>query len=134
MFLFAHPATQGNEGSGALDYQQGSSYISEYISGNMCFRSMVRARPSALTRHRARLKRRGLVRVEVQVSAADADLIRRTARSLRGDTRAAARLRVQLLRLVGVSPTSGLKELLAAAPLEGIELTRVQDHGRDVEL
>ncbi len=95
---------------------------------------MVRARPSALTRHRARLKRRGLVRVEVQVSAADADLIRRTARSLRGDTRAAARLRAQLFRLVGVSPTSGLKELLAAAPLEGIELTRVRDHGRDVEL
>lgn len=95
---------------------------------------MARSRPSALTKHRTQLKQRGLVRVEVQVSAADADLIRQTARSLRDEMRGATRLRAQLLRLVGAPTSLGLKELLATAPLEGIDLTRTQDHGRDVEL
>ena len=95
---------------------------------------MASSQHRALTKHRARLKQRGLVRVEVQVSATDADLIRRTAHSLRGETRVATRLGAQLLRLVGVASTPGLKELLAAAPLEGIELARPQDLGRDVEL
>jgi hypothetical protein len=95
---------------------------------------MARARPSALTKHRTHLKQRGLVRVEVQVAAADAALIRRTARSLRDEGQGATRLRAQLLRLVGAPTSRGLKELLATAPLEGIELTRAQDHGRDVEL
>jgi hypothetical protein len=110
--------------------------VSGHISGNKLKRemTMVRARPSALAKHRARLKQRGLVRVEVQVAAADVDLIRRTARSLRNEEQGANRLRAQLLRLVGAPTSRGLKELLAAAPLEEIELTRIQDHGRDVEL
>lgn len=95
---------------------------------------MPNSRQNALSKHRAGLRRRGLVRVEVQVSATDAELIRQTAHSLRGDTQAATRLRAQLLRLVGGVPTLGLKELLAAAPLDGIELERVRDQGRDVEL
>lgn len=95
---------------------------------------MPSSRQSALSKHRASLRHRGLVRVEVQVSATDAELIRRTAHALRGDTRAATRLRAQLLRLVGGVPMLGLKELLAAAPLDGIELERARDQGRDVEL
>ncbi len=88
----------------------------------------------ALTAHRSRLKKRGLARVEVQVPAADADLIRRAAQSLRGDAETAARLRVQLLSLLGPKEPPALKELLGAAPLEDIDLTRTQDRGRTVEL
>jgi hypothetical protein len=95
---------------------------------------MASSQHRVLTKPRTRLKQRGLVRVEVRVSATDADLIRRTAHSLRGEPREATRLRAQLLRLVGVASPLSLKELLAVAPLEGIELARDQDQGRDVEL
>jgi hypothetical protein len=95
---------------------------------------MTSTRVKALTAHRDRLKKRGLARVEVQVPEADADLIRRAARSLRGEVQAAARLRIQLLSLLGAMATPGLKALLAAAPLEDIDLARTQDQGRIVEL
>ena len=84
--------------------------------------------------HRERLKKHGLMRVEVQVSVEDAALIRRAAQSLRGEAEAAAQLRVQLLSLLGARKEPGLKKLLAAAPLEDIDLTRSQDPGRAVEL
>ncbi len=81
--------------------------------------------------HRKRLKEQGLARIEVQVPKQDAELIRNTAQLLRGE--AAVKLRLQLQRLVGGKHT-GLKELLAAAPLDDIELTRNPDLGRSVEL
>lgn len=83
---------------------------------------------------RTRGKPRGLMRMEVQIPAEDAELIRRAARSLRGNAETAAQLRVQLLSLLGAGKESGLKALLAAAPLEGIDLTRSQDHERPVDL
>lgn len=95
---------------------------------------MKTARRKAVENHRTRLKQRGLVRVEVQVREADADLIRRTAQSLRGETRTVPRLRAELIRLIGASTSTGLKALLAAAPLEGIDLSRTHDRGRPVEL
>ena len=95
---------------------------------------MTNARVNALAAHRNRLKKRGLARVEVQVPAEDAELIRRAARSLRGEADTAARLRVQLLGLLGARAELGLKELLAAAPLDDIDLTRTQDQGRAVTL
>ncbi|MDL1865371.1 hypothetical protein FBQ90_09290 [Betaproteobacteria bacterium PRO5] len=81
--------------------------------------------------HRKRLKEQGLARIEVQVPMQDAELIRSTAQLLRGE--AAAKLRIQLQRLVGTQHL-GLKELLAAAPLDDIDLTRNPDLGRNVEL
>ncbi len=95
---------------------------------------MTSTRVKALTAHRSRLKKRGLARVEVQVPAADADLIRRAAQSLRGEADTAARLRVQLSSLLSAKGEPRLKEILAAAPLEDIDLTRTPDRGRTVEL
>ena len=83
---------------------------------------------------RTRGKPRGLMRVEVEIPTEDAELIRRAARSLRGKTATAAQLRVQLLSLLGAGKELGLKALLAAAPLEDIDLTRSQDHERLVDL
>jgi hypothetical protein len=88
---------------------------------------------SSLASHRARLARRGFVRVEVNVSRDDADLIRQVAAALSDPARqVAARM---LLRQRFVEPPQvSLKELLASAPLDGIDLDRGPDLGREVDL
>lgn len=84
-----------------------------------------------LTAYRRRLKRRGVVRVEVHVSKNDAPLIKGVAQALADPAREAA-ARTLLRERFGLA--KGLKTLLAAAPLEGIELGRDRDFGRDVVL
>ncbi|HXY98990.1 MAG TPA: hypothetical protein VEI03_03255 [Stellaceae bacterium] len=88
---------------------------------------------SSLAKHRARKARQGFVRVEVNVRKEDAGLVRQVAAALSDPTRqAAARA---LLRQRFVEPTKlSLKALLASAPLEGIDLDRGHDLGRDVDL
>jgi hypothetical protein len=88
---------------------------------------------SSLASHRARMARRGLVRVEVNVSKDDASLVRGVAAALTDPARqAAARL---LLRQISAEPPKvSLKALLASAPLEGIGLDRDSDLGRTVDL
>jgi hypothetical protein len=89
-------------------------------------------RRKALSAHRRRLKRRGIVRVEVHVRKNDADLLRDVARALSDPAR---EVEARLLReRFGASKAGGLKALLAAAPLEGIDLTRERDLGRDIVL
>ncbi len=84
-----------------------------------------------LATYRRRLKRRGVVRVEVHVSRNDAPLIRGVARALTDPAREAA-ARTLLRERFGLA--KGLKMLLAAAPLEGLDLGRERDFGRDVDL
>ncbi|MBV9739122.1 MAG: hypothetical protein JOZ30_05755 [Hyphomicrobiales bacterium] len=88
---------------------------------------------SSLAKHRARMGRQGLVRVEVSVRKEDATLVRRVASALSDPSRQAeARL---LLRQRFVDPPKvSLKGLLASAPLDGFDLERSRDLGRDVEL
>ena len=91
-----------------------------------------RAKPP-LARHRARLARRGFVRVEVSVSKDDAGLVRQVAAALSDPARPVdARV---LLRRRFVEPSRvSLKALLASAPLDGIDLDRSPDLGREVDL
>jgi hypothetical protein len=84
----------------------------------------------AVTRHRARRKRLGLVRVEVQVRKEDAPLLRIVAGALADPARADETRAALRQRFGGRS----LKALLVAAPLDGIELDRSSDPGRDVEV
>jgi hypothetical protein len=88
---------------------------------------------SSLVSHRARMAYRGFVRVEVNVSKDDAILVRHVAAALSDPARqAAARM---LLRQRFVQPSGvSLKALLASAPLDGIDLDRSPDLGRDVDL
>jgi hypothetical protein len=107
--------------------------ISGTISGNMeASRMSSRTKPS-LVSHRARLARRGFVRVEVSVSKDDASLVRQIAAALSDPARqVAARM---LLRQRFVEPPKvSLKELLASAPLDGIDVDRGPDMGREVDL
>jgi hypothetical protein len=88
---------------------------------------------TALARHRARQRRAGLLRVEVQASGDDAVLIRAVASALADPARAQA-ARALLRARLAPEPGLDLKALLEAAPLDGIELTRSRDPGREVDL
>jgi hypothetical protein len=63
---------------------------------------MMDARTKAVKSHRRRLRKRGLKRVEVQVPAREADVIRKAAAMLRDPTEA-----TQLRRHLGFDPPAG---------------------------
>jgi len=87
----------------------------------------------AVRAHRIRLKERGLKRVEIHVAESDVALFRRLAKILRDDSERSELLRTRLDELV-TKRAAGLKALLAAAPLDGIRITRSHDLGRTIEL
>jgi hypothetical protein len=87
----------------------------------------------ALSTYRRRLKRRGVVRLEVHVRKDDAALVRGVVKAL-ADPEQEGEARALLRERFGVGTAKGLKALLASAPLEGIELSRDPDFGRDVRL
>lgn len=88
---------------------------------------------SSLAKHRARMERQGLVRVEVNVHKEDASLVRRVASALSDPSRR-AEARLLLCQRFVEPPKVSLKALLASAPLDGIDLDRSRDLGRDVDL
>ena len=87
----------------------------------------------AVTSYRERRKRQGFVRVEVQVHKEDAQLLRSVAGAL-ADPEHAAEARALLRERFASREAEGLKALLAAALLDGIDLDRSGDTGREVEL
>ena len=104
-----------------------SGYITGYMSSQIIRRKAVQA-------YRQRLKERGWVRLEVQTSKEDVPLIRHITQTLRSDPVRATQLRRHLHRLVDPAPHADLKALLASAPLDGIDLSRRHDRGREVDL
>jgi hypothetical protein len=107
----------------------GTSQISGYITGK---RAMTSSQRKAVSNHRQRLKRRGIVRLEVRVLSEDVALVRALVEAL-ADPDRANETRTLLRERFATRP-KGLKELLAEAPLEGIDLRRSRDTGRDVAL
>jgi hypothetical protein len=79
------------------------------------------------------MKRQGLVRVEVQVRREDASLVRSVAGALT-DPVHGVEARTLLRERFAPRNVKGLKALLADAPLEGIDVERVRDMGRSVDL
>ncbi len=75
-----------------------------------------------LSAYRRRQKQRGVIRLEVHVRKDDAGLIRKVAKALYDPVRA-TEARALLRECLGAPQANGLKELLAAAPLEDIDLT-----------
>ena len=88
---------------------------------------------SSLAKHRERLERRGFVRVEVNVRKQDVGLVRRVVSALSDPSRQ-VEARVLLRQRFVEPPKASLKALLASAPLDGIDLDRSRDLGRDVDL
>lgn len=94
---------------------------------------MGNAHKRAVRNFRQRLRERGMTRLEVRVRKADAALVRSVVQALSSPEQ--EKMARSLLReYFGAKPTAGLKDLLAAAPLEGIEFKRDADLGRDVDL
>jgi hypothetical protein len=79
------------------------------------------------------LRQRGIARIEVRVRTEDAPLVRGVVEAL-ADPQRASSTRALLRERIGVPSAAGLKEWLASAPLDGIELVRDRDLGRDVDL
>jgi hypothetical protein len=90
---------------------------------------MPKTRKTAVANYRRRMRRQGLVRVEVQVRKEDASLLRTVAGAL-ADLAQAAETRALLRERFPSHSVEGLKALLAGAPLDGIDLERVRDTGR----
>ncbi len=88
---------------------------------------------SSLATHRARRGREGFVRLEVNVRKEDASLVRGVASALSDPSRQAEARRLLQQRFAEPAMID-LKALLASAPLDGIDLDRGPDAGRDVEL
>jgi hypothetical protein len=79
------------------------------------------------------MKRRGVVRLEVNVHKDDAPLVRGVVKAL-SDPEREAEVRALLRERFGAGKPTGLKALLASAPLDGIDLTRERDFGRNLDL
>ena len=94
---------------------------------------MPKTQKTPLVSYRRRMKRQGIVRVEVQVRKEDAVLVRGIASALT-DPEREAETRALLRQRFAEPRAKGLKALLAAAPLEGIDLERPRDVGRAVDL
>lgn len=94
---------------------------------------MAKTDPSPVTAWRQRRQRQGFVRVEVQVRREDAGLVRDVASAL-GDPAREAETRSILRERISPVRAIGLKALLAAAPLDGIDLDRPRDFGRATAL
>lgn len=92
---------------------------------------MPKPQKSSVQIFRQRMKRKGLVRVEVQARKEDAALVRGIAAAL-ADPAREAEIRAVLREVVAPLAPGSLKALLAAAPLEGVDLERSHDLGRDV--
>ena len=88
---------------------------------------------STTTQWRKRKAELGFVRVEVQVHKKDATLVREIARALADPTRHDATY-AALREHVTPASRPSFKSLISSAPLDGIELERQQDVGRDVDL
>lgn len=94
------------------------------------------ARHEAVRRHRRRQRARGVVRVEVQVLASDAALIREVAAALRGDPEPARQLR-EFLRAALRPPRGTLLDRLCCDLPDAVMdevLARPRDLPRDVSL
>jgi hypothetical protein len=94
---------------------------------------MSKPKGKAVSSYRRRMKRRGFVRLELQVPRDDVPLVRQMAKAL-VDPRQAEDARSVLRERFGGLPALGLKALLAAAPLDDLDLNRARDVGRDVDL
>jgi hypothetical protein len=90
-------------------------------------------RKKSLSTYRRRLRRQGVVRLEVRVRRDDAALVRGVVKAL-DDAERAPEARALLRDHFGSRTAEGLKALLAAAPLEGIDLSRERDFGRKIDL
>jgi hypothetical protein len=94
---------------------------------------MAESQRKALSSYRRRMRRKGFLRLEVQVRKEDAALVRNLVSAL-ADPVHEAETRAILRQRFSDQPVVGLKALLAAAPLEDVDVERPRDHDRKIDL
>lgn len=94
---------------------------------------MPNSQRKALTTYRRRMRDKGFLRLEVQVRKDDAALVRSVVNAL-ADPEHEAETRALLRERFATQPALGLKALLAAAPLEDIDLDQPRDFDREIDL
>jgi hypothetical protein len=92
----------------------------------------MKSQRKALKSYRLRQKRQGIARVEVRVRKEDASLVRDVVKALCNPEQ--AREARAVIRTYFGTKKPDFKEYLMMAPLEGVDLTRPLDYGRDIEL
>lgn len=94
---------------------------------------MKTAGTKAVAEHRRRLKHRGLARIELRAPREDAGLLREIAGAL-ADPARVIKTRRLLRQHFNPYAGMGLKELLAAAPMDlELDFERTVDSGREIE-
>jgi hypothetical protein len=95
---------------------------------------MTPAQNEAVKSYRNRQKEKGMVRVEVAVPDTDRKLIRQTASNLRAGGEIAERTRAAMRSVINPYAGMNFKQLLEAAPIEGLDLERSKETARDIDL
>ena len=72
--------------------------------------------------------------MEVNVPDTDRELVRQTAANLRAGGEIAEKTRLALSAVLNPYEGMNLKELIEAAPLEGLDLERSKETWRDIDL
>ena len=88
----------------------------------------------AVARHRIRQQEKGIVRMEINLPEKDRQLLKSVVARLRAGGRSAEDVRTALRSVVNPYEGMSFKELLEAAPLEGVDLERSREKARDIEL
>ncbi len=94
---------------------------------------MAKAQRKSVNNFRRRMEQQGMARLEVCVHKDDIPLVREVVRALTSPEQE-REARALLRKHFHAASALGLKALLAAAPLEGVDLSRNRDLGRDVDL
>ncbi len=102
----------------------GRSFVHNAASTATVCSIMATAQRKALSDHWRRMKNQGIVRPEVRVHKVNVSLVRDVVSALE-DPERANEARTLLRERFGTGKPKGLKALLAAAPLEGIELSAI---------
>jgi hypothetical protein len=94
---------------------------------------MTPAQKEAVRKHRLRQLKKGNSRMEINVPEADKELLRKVAANLRAGGLVAERTRAALGAMQNPYEGLNLKEMLELAPLDGVNLDRSRETGRDIE-
>ena len=94
---------------------------------------MTPSQKKAVQKHRSRQAKKGFVRMEVSVPESDRELLRQTAANLRAGGEIADKTRSAMRSVINPYTGMNFKELLEAAPLEGVDLERSKETWRDIE-
>lgn len=95
---------------------------------------MTSSQKRAVSRFRKRQRKKGMARMEINLPEKDRELLRKTAANLRAGGKIAEQTRAALNSLINPYEGMGFKTLLESAPLEGVDLERSAETGRDIEL